>query len=48
MEFFAESTEAFFTRNDFFPFNRNELHAADPETEKLIGRLWGVPSVTKP
>lgn len=48
MEFFAESTEAFFTRNDFFPFNRTQLHDADPETEQLIGRLWGVPSFTKP
>jgi Mlc titration factor MtfA (ptsG expression regulator) len=48
MEFFAESTEAFFTRNDFFPFDRTQLHDADPETEKLIGRLWGVPSFTKP
>ncbi len=48
MEFFAESTEAFFTTNDFFPFNRTELHASDPETEQLIGRLWGVPSFTNP
>ena len=48
MEFFAESTEAFFTTNDFFPFNRTQLHAADPETEQLVGRLWGVPSFNKP
>jgi len=48
MEFFAESTEAFFTTNDFFPFNRTELHAADPETEQLVGRLWGVPSFNNP
>ena len=25
MEYFAESTEAFFSRNDFFPFTRDEL-----------------------
>ena len=25
MEYFAESTEAFFSRNDFFPFTRDEF-----------------------
>ena len=44
MEYFAESTEAYFTRNDFFPFHRAELHQADPDMEALVGRLWGVPS----
>jgi len=39
-EFFAESTEAYFSRNDFFPFNRVELKQHDPETEKLLGTLW--------
>jgi dipeptidyl-peptidase-4 len=29
-EYFAETTEAFFSRNDFFPFNREELAAHDP------------------
>ena len=29
-EYFAETTEAFFTRNDFFPFTREELEAARP------------------
>jgi len=42
MEYFAESTEAFFSRNDFFPFNRAELKAHDPEMERLLARLWGV------
>lgn len=42
MEYFAESTEAFFSRNDFFPFTRNELKQHDPEMEQLIARLWGV------
>lgn len=41
-EYFAESTEAYFTRNDFFPFDRNELNQHDPETLKLIAKLWGV------
>jgi len=41
MEYFAESSEAFFSRNDFFPFTRGELKQHDPEMEKLLARLWG-------
>jgi hypothetical protein len=41
MEYFAESTEAFFSRNDFFPFNRDELKRHDPEMQQLIARAWG-------
>jgi hypothetical protein len=41
-EYFAESTEAFFSRNDFYPFNRAELKQHDPQMEKLLARLWGV------
>jgi dipeptidyl-peptidase-4 len=43
MEFFAELSEAFFSRNDFFPFDRAELSQADPESERLLARLWGMP-----
>lgn len=39
-EYFAESTEAYFGTNDFFPFNRGQLHAHDPKMERLLGRLW--------
>ena len=42
MEYFAETTEAFFSRNDFFPFNRAELKGHDPEMERLVAKLWGV------
>jgi len=42
MEYFAESTEAFFSRNDFFPFTRAELKQHDPEMEQLLAKLWGV------
>jgi hypothetical protein len=42
MEYFAESTEAFFSRNDFFPFTREELKRHDPEMAKLLVRLWDV------
>jgi len=41
-EYFAECSEAFFSRNDFFPFTREELKAHDPEVFALLGRLWGL------
>jgi len=40
-EYFAENTEAFFGRNDFFPFTRAELAQHDPEMYRLLARLWG-------
>jgi len=42
MEYFAETTEAYFARNDFFPFTRDELQKHDPEMHALLGKLWGV------
>jgi len=42
MEYFAETSEAFFGRNDFFPFTRDELKTHDPEMFALLQRLWGV------
>ena len=39
-EYFAECSEAFFGRNDFFPFTREELEKHDPEMAKLLARLW--------
>jgi hypothetical protein len=41
-EYFAESTEAFFSRNDFFPYTRAELEKHDPGMAALIRKLWGV------
>jgi len=41
-EYFAETTEAYFSRNDFFPFTRDELKRHDPEMEELLRRLWDV------
>ena len=41
-EYFAEATEAYFARNDFFPFTRDQLKDHDPELERLLGKLWGV------
>jgi len=41
-EYFAEASEAFFSRNDYFPFTRDELKAHDPEMFGLLVKLWGV------
>ena len=41
-EFFAETTEAFFGRNDMQPFTRDELEKRDPETATLLKHLWKV------
>ena len=40
MEYFAESTEAYFGKNDFFPFNRSELLEHDPKIHDLVRSLW--------
>ena len=41
-EYFAESTEAFFGRNDFYPFVRSELQQHDPRMYELVKAAWGV------
>ncbi len=43
-EYFAENTEAFFGRNDFFPFNKAELEKHDPEIFALLGKVWSAPT----
>ena len=40
-EYFAESTEAYFGKNDFYPFNRVELKEHDVQMHDLLGKLWG-------
>ena len=40
MEYFAESTEAYFGTNDFYPFVRAELKEFDPEMHALVKKLW--------
>lgn len=39
-EFFAELSEAYFGRNDFFPFNRMELREYDPKGYAAIEVAW--------
>lgn len=40
-EYFAESTEAYFGVNDFYPFVRAELQEYDPGMYALMERFWG-------
>lgn len=42
MEYFAEGTEAYFDRNDFYPFVRAELKEHDPVLHDLLEEVWGV------
>ena len=42
MEYFAEGTEAYFARNDFYPFVRAELKEHDPVLHDLLEEIWGV------
>ena len=42
-EYFAEATEAYFGRNDFQPFTRDELKEFDPEMFEMVRRVWQVP-----
>ena len=40
-EYFAETTEAYFGVNDFYPFVRAELKAHDPAGFTLMETVWG-------
>jgi hypothetical protein len=39
-EYFAESSEAYFGTNDFYPFVRSELKEVDPTGCELLRKLW--------
>lgn len=40
-EYFAEGTEAYFYRNDFYPFVKAELKDHDPVLYDLMMEIWG-------
>lgn len=40
-EYFAESTEAYLYRNDFYPFVRAELKEHDPAMHEVLLKIWG-------
>ncbi len=42
-EYFAELSEAYFGRNDFYPFVRSDLKKYDPQGYRLMERTWGKP-----
>ena len=42
MEYFAETSEAYFGRNDYFPFNNEELKEHDPDMFSVLEEVWGV------
>jgi len=41
MEYFAECSEAFFSTNDFYPFDRAQLSRHDPDMLAILPTLWG-------
>lgn len=41
-EYFAETTEALFGQNDFYPFDLKELQAHDPQMVIVLKRCWGI------
>lgn len=41
-EYFAELTEAYFGRNDYFPFTREDLREHDRSGYAMIEDVWGV------
>lgn len=40
-EYFAETTEAFFGQNDFYPFHLEELKKHDPQMVRILTQCWG-------
>ncbi len=47
-EYFAEVTEAFFGKNDYFPFTRDDLEKHDPTACEMLEKVWGVPKKANP
>jgi len=43
VEYFAEISEAWFGRNDYYPFTREDLLRIDPQGAALVERVWGTP-----
>lgn len=41
-EYFSECTEAYFGKNDFYPFTRDELKKHDPAGYAMIEAVWKV------
>lgn len=39
-EYFAELTEAYLGKNDYYPYNRTQLRIFDPKGYKLMQKIW--------
>jgi len=39
-EYFAELTESYFLKNDFYPFVREEMKTHDPEGYAILKKIW--------
>ena len=48
MEYFAETTEAYFGENDITPFDRAALIEHDPQAVVVLEKVWGVQKTTHP
>jgi hypothetical protein len=46
-EYFAELSEAYFGKNDFFPYTRAELEKHDPVGFEVLKKAWGEPNPPK-
>lgn len=42
-EYFAELSEAYLGRNDYFPFTRTDLQQHDPEGYAVLRKVWDAP-----
>jgi hypothetical protein len=42
MEFFAELTEAWFGKNDYYPYTKEHLQTFDPSGYELMNKIWGL------
>lgn len=47
MEWFAETTEALYGQNDFYPYTRSELQKVDPVGAALVQEFWEKPPLAK-
>lgn len=45
MEYFAELSEAYYGRNDYFPFTRSDLLTHDPEGFAMLESVWMSPAL---
>ncbi len=45
-EYFAEASEAYFGKNDYYPFTRAELKKHDPAAYAMVEKMWKVRAIS--